>query len=86
LQVLENHSYLDQATQGESSPWRYLAGTFSILFIWLIIGGIATTFLLVFLGIYQGLSFSEITQSIFEPERSCLAFCFSISAPGLQSG
>jgi membrane protease YdiL (CAAX protease family) len=68
LQVQENHSYLDQATQGESSPWRYLAGTFSILFIWLIIGGIATTFLLVFLGIYQGLSFSEITQSIFEPE------------------
>ena len=37
---------LDAAKDGKSSGWRYIAGTFSILFIWLILGGIATAFLM----------------------------------------
>jgi membrane protease YdiL (CAAX protease family) len=59
---------LDQARQGESSRWRYVTGTFSIFFIWLIVGGITTTILLFIIGIFQGLSLDEIQQAPINPE------------------
>jgi membrane protease YdiL (CAAX protease family) len=63
----EEPSYLDAATDGNSSIWRYLAGTFSILFIWLILGGIATAFFMIIFAVIQGLSLTDITQLIFDP-------------------
>ncbi len=66
-QVLDDPSYLDEATQGKSSIWRYIAGAFSILFTWLIIGGVATAVLLIALGIIQGLPLTDLTELIFDP-------------------
>lgn len=68
MQNIETQSYLNQATQGNSSPWRYVAGTFSIIFIWFIIGSFITTILLVFLGFSQGLGLDEIIQAVLDPE------------------
>jgi membrane protease YdiL (CAAX protease family) len=60
-------SYLDAAQQGKASAWRYIGGTFSIIFIWLIIGGVATAFLLIVFAVIQGLNLADITQLIFDP-------------------
>ena len=65
--VQEEPSYLDAAKDGNSSVWRYFAGTFSILFIWLILGGVATAFLMIIFAVIQGLSLTDITQLIFDP-------------------
>ncbi len=65
--IQEEPSYLDAAKDGKSSGWRYIAGTFSILFIWLILGGIATAFLMIIFAVVQGLSLTDITQLIFDP-------------------
>ncbi|MCJ7534469.1 MAG: CPBP family intramembrane metalloprotease [Anaerolineales bacterium] len=65
--ILVESSFLDEATQGNSSVWRYILGTLTILFIWLIIGGIATAVLLIALGIFQGLELMDLTQLIFDP-------------------
>jgi len=66
-QVILEPSYLDEATRGKSSIWRYIAGTLSILFTWLILGGVATAVLLIALGIFQGLPLTELTELIFDP-------------------
>ena len=70
-QVLElevgEPSYLDAGTQGKASIWRYIIGTLSILFIWLIIGGVATAILLIAFGIFQGLPLMDLTQLVFDP-------------------
>jgi membrane protease YdiL (CAAX protease family) len=68
LQVQQKTSYVDQATQGASSVWRYIAGTISILFIWLIIGSIATVILLFALSFSQGLNLEEIMQAVLDPQ------------------
>ena len=60
-------TYLDQAKQGHGSVWRYIAGTFSILFIWLIIGGVATAFLLIGIGIFQGVPLQDLAQLVLDP-------------------
>jgi membrane protease YdiL (CAAX protease family) len=60
-------SYLDCAKQGNSSAWRYIFGTLSILFIWLIIGGFATAVLMIIFAVFQGLDLADITQLIFDP-------------------
>ena len=60
-------SFLDAATQGKSSVWRYIVGTLSILFIWLIVGGIATAVVLIAYGIFLGLPLLDLTQLIFDP-------------------
>ncbi|MBE9473943.1 MAG: hypothetical protein IMY85_03565, partial [Chloroflexi bacterium] len=65
--IEKNPSYLDAATQGNSSVWRYIVGTLSILFIWLVIGGIATAVLLIIFSIFQGLNLADITQLIYDP-------------------
>jgi hypothetical protein len=65
--IEKNPSYLDAATQGKSSVWRYIVGTLSILFIWLVIGGIATAVLLIIFSIFQGLNLADITQLISDP-------------------
>ena len=67
--IQEKTSYLDYAIEGKASVWRYIAGTFSILFIWLIIGGFATAFLLIILAVLQGLNLTDITQLIFDPSQ-----------------
>ena len=69
LQEIVEHkpSFLDAAKQGNSSGWRYIAGTISILFFWLIIGGIATAVMLIFLGIFQGISLVDLPQLITDP-------------------
>jgi membrane protease YdiL (CAAX protease family) len=60
-------TYLDQAKQGHGSVWRYIAGTLSILFIWLIVGGIATAFLLIGIGIYRGVPLLDLAQLVLDP-------------------
>ncbi|MFN2265725.1 MAG: lysostaphin resistance A-like protein [Anaerolineales bacterium] len=60
-------TYLDAALQGHASVWRYILGTLSILFIWLIIGGVATAILLIGFGIYQGLPLMDLTQLVYDP-------------------
>ena len=60
-------TYLDQAKQGHGSVWRYIAGTLSILFIWLIIGGVATAFLLIGIGIYRGVPLLDLAQLVLDP-------------------
>ncbi|MBK5109575.1 MAG: CPBP family intramembrane metalloprotease [Anaerolineales bacterium] len=60
-------TYLDQAKQGHGSVWRYIAGTLSILFIWLIVGGIATAFLLIGIGIFRGVPLLDLAQLVLDP-------------------
>lgn len=60
-------TYLDQAKQGHGSVWRYIAGTLSILFIWLIIGEVATAFLLIGIGIFQGVPLLDLAQLVLDP-------------------
>lgn len=60
-------SFLDGAKQGNSSGWRYVVGIASILFVWLIIGGIATAVLLIIFGIIQGISLVDLPQLITDP-------------------
>ena len=60
-------TYLDQAKQGHGSVWRYIAGTLSILFIWLIIGGVATAFLLIGIGIFRGVPLLDLAQLVLDP-------------------
>ena len=64
---LEPTSYLDLARQGHGGVWRYAAGTFSILFIWLIIGGVATAFVLIGLGLFQGVPLLDLAQLVLDP-------------------
>jgi membrane protease YdiL (CAAX protease family) len=65
--IQEEPSYLNAAKEGKASVWRYIAGTLSILFIWLIMGGVATAFLLIIFAVIQGLNLTDITQLIFDP-------------------
>ena len=58
--IEKNPSYLDAATQGKSSVWRYIVGTLSILFIWLIVGSVATAVLIIIFSIFQGLNLTDI--------------------------
>lgn len=60
-------TYLDQAQAGKASPWRYVVGILSILFIWLILGGIATAVLFVFFSLIQGVELTNITQLVTDP-------------------
>ena len=60
-------TYLDQAKQGHGSVWRYIAGTLSILFTWLIIGGVATAFLLIGIGIFRGVPLLDLAQLVLDP-------------------
>lgn len=64
---IEEPTYLDQAKQGHGSVGRYIAGTFSILFIWLIMGGIATAVLLIGFGIFQGIPLLDLPQLVLDP-------------------
>lgn len=60
-------SYLDQAKQGNGSVWRYISGTLTILFIWLLIGSVATAFLLVGFGIFRGVPLLDLAQLVLDP-------------------
>jgi len=66
-QLILEPSYLNEATQGKSSVWRYIVGTLSILFIWLIIGGVATAILLIGIGIFQGVPLLDLPQLVLDP-------------------
>ncbi len=65
--IVQQPSYLDAAGLGNSSVWRYIAGTLSILFIWLIIGGVTTAFIMIIFAVFQGVNLVDITQLIFDP-------------------
>jgi membrane protease YdiL (CAAX protease family) len=65
--IQEEPTYLDAEKEGKSSAWRYVAGTFLILFIWLILGGIATAFLLIIFAVFQGVNLIDMPQLIFDP-------------------
>src|SRR3990172_3179216 len=60
-------SYIDAALLGKHSAWRYLAGFILILFIWLVIGSIATFVLLVFFALLQGVNITDLSQALLDP-------------------
>lgn len=60
-------SYVDAASWGHGSIWRYIIGTLSILFIWLIIGSLATAVLLIGLGVFQGIPTEDLVQLVLDP-------------------
>jgi len=60
-------SYLDLAKQGHGSVWRYILGVFTILFIWLILGGFATAILLIGFGIFQGVPINNLIELVLDP-------------------
>lgn len=61
-----SQSYLDIARQGKNNWWRYLLGTILIVFFLLIVGSIASVFLLFTFLLSQGLNSSELTVQIEE--------------------
>lgn len=65
--IIEEPTFLDCATQGKASAWRYIVGSLSMLFIWLLVGGFATATLLIFFSIFQGLNLGDVTQLISDP-------------------
>ena len=60
-------SYLDMARQGHGSVWRYILGAFTILFTWLILGGFATSILLIGFGIFQGVPIENLVELVLDP-------------------
>jgi hypothetical protein len=60
-------SYLDLAKQGHGSVWRYILGAFTILFTWLILGGFATSILLIGFGIFQGVPIDNLVELVLDP-------------------
>ena len=60
-------SYLDLAKQGHGSVWRYILGAFTILFTWLILGGFATSILLIGFGIFQGVPIENLVELVLDP-------------------
>ena len=64
VDLVQNPSYLNNATQGNSSVWRYIVGTFLILFIWLVLGSVATAVPLIMFIIFQGLDFFNVLAQI----------------------
>lgn len=67
IQADHKPSFIDAVKQEKSSGWRYFAGILSIIFLWLIIGGFATTILLLFIVIFQGISVTDLPQLITDP-------------------
>jgi membrane protease YdiL (CAAX protease family) len=68
LENIENDpTYLDQSRVGKASKWRYGLGISAILFIWLLLGGIATAVLFVFFGLVQGIDLTDITLIVTDP-------------------
>lgn len=62
-------SYLDMSLQGNSSPWRYVSGAFAILFIWLVLGGMATLILLAFIIVFQFTDTVDVIQLLQDPRQ-----------------
>lgn len=63
-----SQSYLDIARQGRNSWWRYLLGISTILFLWLIVGGITSlifvTILVTIPLVQRGLESQELQQQL----------------------
>jgi hypothetical protein len=55
-------SYLDVAQNGKHTPWRYIAGTALILFIWLGIGSIVSAILIAIFALLGNLNIQDLTQ------------------------
>ena len=64
---MNSPSYIDAALLGKHSAWRYLGGFILILFIWLVIGSIATVVLLVFFALLQGVGVTDLNQALVDP-------------------
>lgn len=65
--AIQKPTYLDQAQAGNASKWRYVLGISAILFIWLILGGIATAVLFVFFALIQRVDLTDITRIVTDP-------------------
>lgn len=66
---LRKPSYLDNARLGKSSPWRYLAGSLLIIFVWLGLGSLFTMLLIVFLAYLSGKNLQEMTQLVLDARQ-----------------
>jgi membrane protease YdiL (CAAX protease family) len=78
---VESASFLDNARLGKGSVWRYLLGTLLILFIWLIVGGVATVVLILVIAVQQGRSLESIARLAIDPsELGSTAYFLILSA------
>jgi uncharacterized protein len=57
-----SQSYLEIAQQGKNTWWRYLLGIILIFFMWLIVGGIATSVFVLGIFANRGLPLSQIEK------------------------
>jgi uncharacterized protein len=73
------HSYLDFATVGPSSGWRYASGTGIIVVIWLVLGGIFTSVLLI-----AGVLFTTLASGV-DPNSADLDPDTLLSGSGLPA-
>ncbi len=55
-------SFLDAAQNEKHTPWRYIAGTLLILFIWLGIGSVVSAVMIVFFVVLGDLNLQDLTQ------------------------
>jgi membrane protease YdiL (CAAX protease family) len=55
-------SFLEAARNGKHTPWRYIAGTLLILFIWLVIGSMASAILIAFFAVLGNLNLQDMAQ------------------------
>lgn len=55
-------SFLEAALAGKHTPWRYIAGTLLILFIWLVIGSMASAILIAFFAVLGNLNLQDMAQ------------------------
>lgn len=62
-------SYLDAARNEKHTGWRYLAGTLLILFVWLVVGGVVTAFLIIFIALMIGANLQDLAQYALDPTR-----------------
>jgi hypothetical protein len=69
MALIQEPSYLDNARLGKSSPWRYLAGSLLIIFIWLGLGSLSTVVLIVFFAYLSGKSLPEMTSLLLDARQ-----------------
>jgi hypothetical protein len=60
-------SYIDAALLGKHSAWRYLVGFVFILFMWVVVGSIATAVLLSMFALLLGVDLTNLGQALVDP-------------------
>ena len=64
---MNSPSYIDAALLGKPSAWRYLVGILLILFMWVVVGSIATAFLLGLFALFLGVDLTNLGQALIDP-------------------